>query len=126
MKGWTRSLFWEGLPFLMFVGVFGFIAVINWTYESKLFTSSSVVSDASNWNEGHLGQIMLTIAVGQIVLASGILFVVRLCTPSVTSSRWMLLPLTLVAVLLVFPSLFIVVLGPSAITMVEQERESPR
>ena len=123
MKGWKRSLFWEGIPLLMFFGVFGFIAAINWGYESKLITPDPSVSD---WKEAHLGQVMLAIAAGQVALASLILLAVRLIWPSVTSGAWLLVPLTLVAILLVFPSLFIVVLGPASITMVQQMRVAPR
>ena len=123
MKGWQRSLFWEAIPILILFGVFGFLAVINWGYESKLLT---IDASAPAWPESHIGPILLAVAAGQIVLASFILLAVRLIWPGITSGPWLLIPLTLVAIFLIFPSLFIVVLGPASITMIQQERVAPR
>jgi hypothetical protein len=123
MKGWKRSLVWEGLPLIMLVGVFGFIAAINWDYEAKLLTADPT---GSKWTEIYLGPILLGIAVVLTLLASAILLTVRLVAPQVTSSAWLLAPLTIVAILFIFPSLFIVILGPASITMIEQMRASPR
>jgi hypothetical protein len=123
MKGWKRSLFWEGIPLLMFLGMFGLLSAVNWDYESKLLTPDQTAGD---WSSVHLGQILLAIAAGQVVLASIILLIVRLIWPGVTSGTWLLVPLALVAMFLIFPSLFIVVLGPAAITMIQQERAAPR
>jgi predicted anti-sigma-YlaC factor YlaD len=123
MKAWQRSLLWEGLPFLMLFGVFGLIAAVNWDYESKLVTPDP---GASEWSGVYLGPILLAIAVAEAVAASVILLVVRLLWPAVTSSQLLVIPLTLVAILLIFPALFTVVLGPAAITMVEQMRVVPR
>jgi hypothetical protein len=122
MNGWKRSVFWEGLPLLIFLGAFGFLAIINWDYESKLLTPDN---SASGSGEVYLGPILLATAAGMTVLASVILLVVRLLVPRVISSTWKLLPLLLVTFFLIFPSLFIVLLGPADITMIEQMRKVP-
>ena len=122
MNTWKRSIFWEGLPLLMFVGIFGSLSIINWAYESKLLTPDHTATD---WVSIYLGPILLAIATGMTVMASVILLVVRLLVPGAISSRWKLLPLLLVTVLLIFPSLFIIVLSPADITMVEQMRKVP-
>jgi hypothetical protein len=107
----------------MLFGVFGFIGAINWAYESKLLTPRQGVTE---WSEVYLGPIMLACAVGETLFGCLVLLVVRLIWPKVTRGPWMLLPVMLVAILFIFPSLFIVVLGPAAITMVEQMRAAPR
>jgi hypothetical protein len=107
----------------MFLGVFGLIGAVNWGYESKLLTPDP---SGPGWNEVHLGQILLAIAAAQAGIGSAILLAIRLLVPNVTSAPWMLIPLTLVAIFLIFPSLFLVVLGPAAVTMVEQTRAAPR
>jgi len=114
---WKRSLFWEGLPFLMLLGVFGALAAINWDYERKLLVPDP---SADNWSSVHLGQIMLAIALAQALVGSVILLIVRLLNPNVLSKTWLLVPLTLVFIFLVLPGLFVVIFGPAAITMVKQ------
>jgi hypothetical protein len=123
VKGWTRSLFWEGFPFLMLFGVSGLLAVINWDYERKLFMPDP---SADNWRSVHLGQIMLAIALAQALVGSAILLLVRLLNPNVLSKTWLLVPLTLVFIFLVLPGLFVVVFGPAAITMIQQKHVVPR
>ena len=107
----------------MLFGVFGFIGAINWAYESKLLTPRQGVTE---WSEVYLGPIMLGLALLLSLMGSVILLVIRLIEPRITSSPLMILPLALVAILFIFPSLFLVVLGPSSITMIEQMRVAPR
>ncbi len=122
MKGWKSYLLWEGLPFLLPLFVFGLISATNWDYESKL-----VIPDksASDWTDVHLGQILLAGAMGQALIASIILFIVRITRPKSSSGWYMLVSLILVAIFLIFPSLFIITLGPAGITMMEQTRVTP-
>ena len=123
MKGWKSYLFWEGLPFLILFFLFAFISSFNWGYESKLITPDA---QAPNWNEIHLGAILLSVAAGQGALAAVILFVVRITRPKSGGQWYMFIALTLVAILLIFPAAFIVVLGPAAITMKQQMRVESR
>jgi hypothetical protein len=123
MKGWKSYLLWEGIPFLMLLGVAGFISALNWGYESKLITPDN---GASDWYNAHLGLILLAIAMGQALVASFILFIVRITRPKSNSGWYMFVSLTVVAIFLIFPSLFIIIFGPAAITMTEQMRPAPR
>lgn len=127
MKGWKSYLFWEGIPFLLLLLVFGFISSVNWDYESKLITPDNGGID---WTDVHLGVLMMAIAIGQALIASVLLFVVRIIGIRITnpnsSMAFMFISLIAVAVFLIFPSLFITILGPAAITMKDQMREAPR
>jgi hypothetical protein len=123
MKDWKGSLLWEGIPLLMLVFVFGFLALINWGYEGKLLVLDR---SSNNWTGTYMGLILSTMADGQMLLASVILFVIRVIWPKMTQGVAMLVPLTLVAIFLIFPSLFIIILGLVTITMIEQERSAPR
>ncbi len=123
MKGWKSYLLWEGIPFLLLLFIFGFISAANWDYESKLITLDGSGAD---WSSVHLGPIMLAIALGLALLASFILFIVRLTRPKSYGGWYMFISLTLVAIFLIFPSLVIVLLGPASITMAEQMRAAPR
>jgi hypothetical protein len=117
MKGWKQSLLWEGLPLSQLVFVFTVISIINWEYQRKFFEP---VEGAPDWMSVHFGWVLLALALGMAGLASVILLVIRVLSPGIISSSMMLIPLTLVQILLVFPSLFLVVLGPAYITMSEQ------
>jgi hypothetical protein len=127
LKGWKSYLLWEGLPFLMTLTVFGLISAVNWGYESKLVTPDH---SAADWSHVHLGLILLAIAMGQALAASFLLFIVRvvirLALPNPSSGWFMFVPLTLISIFLIFPSLFIIILGPAGITMIEQTNEAPR
>ena len=120
MKTWQSALLWAAYPFLLLLFVFGFIAALNWGYESKLI---SLDTDASDWNSVHLGPILLTMAMGMALIASFLLFLVFLCWPK-SRLIWFLIPLTFITILLVFPGLFIVIFGPASITMIEQTRSA--
>lgn len=78
MKTWQSALLWASYPFLLLLFVFGFIAAVNWGYESKLI---SLDTDASDWNSVHLGPILLAMAMGMALIASFLLFLVLLCWP---------------------------------------------
>jgi len=127
MKGWKSYLLWEGLPFVLLIGMFGFISVINWGYESKLTTLDNT---ASEWTGVHLGPLLLGIAIIHACIASVLLFVVRLVIrvtyPTLSSGWFMFVPLVLITIFFIFPSLFIVILGPAAITMQEQMSTTPK
>jgi hypothetical protein len=98
------------------------MAAVNWGYESKLI---SLDTDASDWNSVHLGPILLAMAVGMALIAGFLLFLVRLYWPK-SRLTWFLVPLTFITILLVFPGLFIVILGPASITMIEQTRSASK
>jgi hypothetical protein len=123
LKGWKSYLLWECLPLLMLLSTFGFISAVNWGYESKLLTPDN---GASDWSGVHMGLILLALAMGQVLVASFLLFIVRIVIRHVwptSSSGWlMFIPLTLISIVLIFPSLFIIILGPAGITMIEQTR----
>ena len=123
MKGWKSYLLWEGLPFLMLLSVLGFISAVNWDYESKLITPRQ---GAPDWTGVYMGPLLLAIAVGLATTASVILFIVRLTRPRSGSFWYMSISLTLVAVQLIFPAMFMVILGPAGITMMEQMRDAKR
>jgi hypothetical protein len=125
MKGWQSYLLWEGLPFLLLLFVFGFISAFNWDYERKLIVADPSAADRVDI---HMGQILLAIALGQAFMASGLLFLVRMTRPKsqIGGYRYMFVSLVIVTVFLVFPAMFVVILGPAAITMMEQMRPSPK
>jgi len=127
MKGWKSYLLWEGIPFLILLFMFGFISVINWDYESKLITLDN---SASEWTGVHMGPLLLGIAMIHVCIASVLLFVVRIIIrityPTLSSGWFMFVPLVLISIFFIFPSLFIIILGPAAITMQEQMRTMPK
>lgn len=127
MKGWKSYLLWEGLPFLILLSMFGFISAVNWDYESKLFTPDNSAPDPTSV---HLGLILLAFAMGEALVASVLLFVVRIIIrftyPTLSSGWFMFVPLVLISIFFIFPSLFIIILGPAAITMTEQTRTVPK
>jgi len=127
MKGWKSYLLWEGLPFLMLLFIFGFISAENWEYESKLITPDT---GAPDWTDVHLGLLLLALALGMALIASVLLFVVRIIAARISrpdlSMGFRFAALIVVTVLLIFPGLFIVILGPAATTMMEQTRVAPR
>ena len=130
MKGWKTYLLWEGLPFLMLFFVFGLISAINWDYEGKLITPRIMDDSASNWTDVHLGLILLAFATVLAFVASFLLFIVRIVTRvarlNLSKGWFMFASLILISILFIFPGLFIVILGPAAITMIEQTRVAPR
>jgi hypothetical protein len=119
MKGWKSYLLWEGLPFLMLLFIFGCISAVNWAYESKLITLDN---GASDWAGVHMGPIFLAMAAGFAVAASLILFIVRVTRPKSGGGWYMFISLTLIAIFLIFPAIFIIILGPACIEMIEQAR----
>ena len=127
MKGWKSYLLWEGIPFLLLLFVFGSISAVNWDYESKLITPDN---GASDWTSVHLGPILLAYAMGLALVASILLFVVRIIAIRIASPNLSLaftyVSLIAIAILFIFPGLFIIILGPAAITMQEQMRIMPR
>lgn len=128
MKGWKSYLWWEGLPILLPLFFFGIISAVNWDYESKLITPNN--SDSSNWSDSHIGLIFLRIAMIQAIVASFLLFVVRIIAiriprPSI-SMAFMFVSLTFIVIIFIFPSLFITIVMPAFLTMAEQVRVSPR
>ena len=117
MKGWMSYLLWEGLPFLLPLLAFGFIGIINWDYERKLIWPDDA---AAGWTDSHLGLLLLAVAAVQALAGSLILFLVRVFWSSPFADWFSVLVLVLVTIFLIFPSLFIVILGPASITMKEQ------
>jgi hypothetical protein len=122
-SGWLSRLLWEGLPFLMPMGLFALLAVINWDYESKLLFLNKSGSD---WGAIDMGPLLLAGSLGISLFGSVILLVVRLAggIPKSAGARFSML--TLVAVFCIFPSLFIVLLGPAGISIVESTQQVPR
>jgi len=119
MKGWKSYVLWEGLPFLILIFIIGSISVLNWDYESKLFARDPQSSD---WTDSNLGLILFATAAGLALLAAFILFVVRITRPKDGGGWYMFASLIVVAIFLIFPGVFIVILGPAAITMKQQMR----
>jgi hypothetical protein len=128
MKGWKSYFLWEGLPFLMLFSMFGFISAINWDYEKKLFTPDN--SGPAGSSSVHLGLILLAFAMGYALFASVLLFIVRIIIrityPTLSSGWYMFVPLVLISVFFIFPSLFVIILGPATITIMDQMSEAPR
>lgn len=127
MKGWKSYLLWEGIPFLLLLFVFGSISAVNWDYESKLITPDN---SASDWTNVHLGLMLLAMAMVLAIIASVLLFVVRIIAVRITSPNLSLaftyVSLIAISILFIFPGLFIIILGPAGITMIEQTRVVPR
>ena len=111
----------------MLFSMLGFLSVVNWDYESKLFTPDNNALDPTGV---HLGLILFAGAIGEALFASVLLFVVRVIirfTHPTLSTGWsMFVPLVLISIFFIFPSLFVVILGPAAITMMEQTREATK
>jgi hypothetical protein len=127
MKGWKSYLLWEGIPFLLPLFVFIFISAINWGYESKLITPDN---SATDWTGVHMGLIFLAMTMVFALIASILLFVVRIIAIRITrpnlSMTFMFISLIAIAILFIFPGLFMIILGPASITMMEQMRVEPR
>jgi hypothetical protein len=121
--GVPSPILWAGLPFVMVFGVSGLIAAINWDYESKLLVPDNT---ASEWTGVHMGIILFAMAIGMTLLASAVLLVVRLFVSGGRAPWIMFATLTAVAILFIFPALFLVILGPASITMIQQMRAAPR
>jgi hypothetical protein len=122
MKGWKSYLLWEGLPFLMLFGLFGLVSAVNWDYERKLITP---FAGSPDWIEVYMGPIMLAAALVEASVASVILFIVRISRPKKSGPWSMFVSLTITAIFLIFPSLFIVILGPAMISIVESMQQVP-
>jgi hypothetical protein len=127
MKGWISYLLWEGIPFLLPLFVFGSISAVNWDFESKLITPDN---SAPDWTGVHMGQIFLAMATGMALAASILLFVVRIiairiANPNI-SMAFTFVSLIVITIFLIFPGLFMIILGPAAITMTDQMRVAPK
>lgn len=126
MKGWKSYLLWEGIPFLLLSIVFGFISALNWDYESKLIIPDN---GAPDWSGVYMGLILMAMAIamaiGLALFASSILFIVRITRPKSQSGWYMFASLIIVAIFLIFPGLFIIIMGPAAITMRDQMHAAP-
>jgi len=122
MNSWKSSLLWALYPFLLLFLVFGFIAALNWGYESKLIFLND---NATDWAAVHIGPILLAGAMGLALIASFCLFLVRIFWPK-SHTSWFLVPLTIITIFLIFPGLFIIILGPAIITTLEQTRSVSR
>jgi hypothetical protein len=120
MKGWKSYLLWEGIPFWLLFLCFGLISSINWAYESKLITLDK---GSPNGTLSNLGLILLAMALGCAGVASFILFIVRITRPKSYGDWYMFISLTIVAIFFIFPGLFIVMLGPTVITITEQTNQ---
>lgn len=114
-------LLWAAYPLGIPALIFGFIAAVNWGYESKLL---ALRTDVSGWTEQYVGPILLVIAIIMALIGSLILLAMGAFWPK-SRTGWFLVPVTVVTILLVFPSLFIIILGPAGITMIEQTNSSP-
>jgi hypothetical protein len=127
IKGGKSYLLWEGIPFLLPLFVFGFISALNWDYESKLISPDNGSSD---WTGVHMGLIFLAMTMVFALIASVLLFLVRVIAVRIASPNlsmtFTFVSLIAISILFIFPSLFMVILGPSNITMMEQMRAAPR
>ena len=112
---------WAVYPIAIFLLTVAFLAAINWGYESKLFTARA---DATEWNERFMGPILFAIGFGRALTGSAILFILGCFWPK-SKPSWFIIPVTLVTILLVLPSLFIAYLGPAGMTMIEQTNSAP-
>ena len=113
------------MPFLLAFMSFGFIAVINWPYESKLLTPV----DGGTFTDSYMGPILLAISVFSTLIASFIFFVLRLVWTRAASAndtvfKWLAgVFFGVIALAFLFSSLSIIWLGPAGITMMEQMKE---
>jgi hypothetical protein len=120
VKASKSYLLWAAYPFALLLGIFGFIGVVNWSYERKLLALNN---DSGDWASAHMGPILLATAIGLAAIASLLLFLIRVFWPR-SQTNWFMVPLTFITIILVFPSVFIIILGPAAITMVEQTQSA--
>jgi hypothetical protein len=127
MKGWKSYLLWEGIPFLLPLFIFILISALNWDYESKLITPDN---GATDWTSIHLGLIFIAMAMWLALIASVLLFVVRIIGIRIASPNlsmaFMFISLIAIAILFIFPGLFMIILGPATITMKDQMQVAPR
>jgi uncharacterized membrane protein YdfJ with MMPL/SSD domain len=120
-KGWKSYLLWEGIPLLMPLCAFILIFAVNRDYEIKLISPNRGVTD---WSGIYMGPILLATASGFAIAGGLLLFAVRLSQSKPNTDLLMMIPLTFVTVFLTFPSLFIIIMGPAMITMMEQMRSA--
>jgi hypothetical protein len=122
MIPWKSALLWASYPFLFLIFIFALISAVNWDYESKLIFPDY---GAPDWPGQHLGLLMLAGAAGLAFIASILLFVYRFFWPK-AQAGWFFAPMIVITILWVSPSLFIVILGPAAVTMIQQMRSVSR
>jgi hypothetical protein len=127
-RGWKSYLIWEGLPLLLPLSLFLLIAAINWEYENKLIFPDSF--STGGWTSVHMGLILLAVALGMSLLGSLSLFLVRVVALRISnpggSMAFAFVSLILVTILWILPALFIVILGPASITMIDQMNSAHR
>ena len=116
--GTKRSrYYWEGLPLLMVFLVHASIAISNWPYERRMFTTDPAVP---GWIVAHLGLILTATSIGLALFAGYLLDQLRISESRPPYKSWStLLGVSFILMFLVFPSLFIVVLGPAAVQMLD-------
>ncbi len=112
-------LLWEALPLWIGSLLFLFLAVINWPYMSRLMMRSN------HPDVGLTGPMLLGIALFIMLIAGGVLFLHRsMCSHVQTMAPLLKSALgTLIlalALVILFVGLFVIVLGPAAVTMTEQ------
>ncbi len=104
------------------MGLFAVVAAINWDYESKLLFLNKSSTD---WVVVHIGPLMLGSCLGFSLFGSVVLLVVRLAG-GIPKSDWArFIIVTLVALFCIFPSMFIVLLGPAQISVMESMQQVP-
>jgi hypothetical protein len=72
----------------------------------------------------HMGLVMLSFALALALYASLILLLSRVFQPKPNPGWFMVTSLAIVGIFLILPSLFIIVLGPATIQMMENMRVS--
>jgi len=121
--GWLETyLRWEAMPLWLFILNFGFLATINWTYESKFFLPIYIHGQWDNYT----GRVLFGLAVCSLFPTSGLLFLLRWIWARSKGTRktwglWIIsIPLSLVAGSFLLWSLFILWMGPAGFEMLQQ------
>ena len=117
MKAWISYLLWAVFPILLLFFFFGLLAVINWDYVDKLVTPRI---DTLDWISAYLGPIMFASAIGLALIAGVLFFFVRVIVAKEGFGWAIWLPITLITIFFILPGVFIVILAPAAVTMIEQ------
>jgi len=112
----TRSILWSCAPLFFLASWFIIVALINWDYQAKFFEPALIGAQFNAW----IGPILLATAIAFGIASSVFAF---LALRQKAAKKWLSLTLSIFVSLLFFlMSLAFLLLGPAAITMMEQMR----
>jgi hypothetical protein len=112
-----RLLLWIFAPLIVLVGCFSLIAILNWEYELKFFHPALIRGTPNYW----IGTKLLSVGIAFGLASSFFSFLaLRHLVMGGMYKSLKFVAATLVSVVCLLMGLAFVVLGPAAITMLEQ------